>query len=102
MAQETWDIQDGVRICARHGVPVIAFGTGTSLEGQVNAPAGGVFIDLRDTNKKPGGPAQDPRGVVQPAGPPQGPNQHPPPPGFVFSVDPGAAPSPGGLGGPPG
>ena len=41
MAQETEDIQDVVRICAKHGVPVIAFGTGTSLEGQVNAPAGG-------------------------------------------------------------
>src|SRR5438105_13105772 len=41
MAQETADIQDVVRICAKNGVPVIAFGTGTSLEGQVNAPAGG-------------------------------------------------------------
>ena len=33
MAQETADIQDVVRICAKHSVPVIAFGTGTSLEG---------------------------------------------------------------------
>ena len=40
MAQETQDIQDVVRICAKYRVPVIAFGTGTSLEGQVNAPAG--------------------------------------------------------------
>jgi len=48
MAQETADIQDVVRICAKHRVPVIAFGTGTSLEGQVNAPAGGVCVDLRD------------------------------------------------------
>src|SRR5262249_59603631 len=32
MAQETKDIQDVVRICASNGVPVIAFGTGTSLE----------------------------------------------------------------------
>ena len=48
MAQETADIQDVVRICAQFGVPVIAFGTGTSLEGQVNAPAGGVCIDLRE------------------------------------------------------
>src|SRR3978361_858526 len=47
MAQETADIQDVVRICATGGVPVIAFGTGTSLEGQVTAPAGGVWIDLR-------------------------------------------------------
>lgn len=32
MAQETADVQDVVRICAQFGVPVIAFGTGTSLE----------------------------------------------------------------------
>src|SRR3981081_4554512 len=51
MAQETADIQDTVRICAKHGVPVIAFGTGTSLEGQVNAAAGGVCIDLHDMNR---------------------------------------------------
>src|SRR5437879_1974258 len=36
LAQETSDIQAVVRICARYGVPVIAFGTGTSLEGQVD------------------------------------------------------------------
>jgi len=36
--QTTQDVQQIVRICAAHGVPVIAFGTGTSLEGQVNAP----------------------------------------------------------------
>lgn len=34
MAQETADIQDVVRICAANRVPVIAFGTGTSLEGR--------------------------------------------------------------------
>src|SRR3977135_3432439 len=50
MAQETADIQDAVRICAQFGVPVIAYGTGTSLEGHVNAPAGGICVDLRDMN----------------------------------------------------
>src|ERR1044072_3437405 len=59
MAQETADIQDVVRICAKNGVPVIAFGTGTSLEGQVNAPAGGISIDLRDMNKVLGVHAED-------------------------------------------
>src|SRR5215475_1243134 len=38
--QTTADVQDVVRICAPRGVPVIAFGTGTSLEGQINAPHG--------------------------------------------------------------
>src|ERR1700753_1312173 len=51
MAQEAADIQDTVRICAKHRVPVIAFGTGTSLEGQVNAPAGRVWLELRSMDK---------------------------------------------------
>src|ERR1044072_5128403 len=45
MAQEPADLQDVVRICPRPRVPVIAFGTGPSLEGQINAPAGGISID---------------------------------------------------------
>src|ERR1700674_5047954 len=44
--QTTPDVQDIVRICAAHRMPVIAFGTGTSLEGHVNAPYGGVSIDF--------------------------------------------------------
>src|SRR3979411_847367 len=58
MAQETSDIQDTVRICAKNGVPVTAFGTGTSLEGQVNAAAGGGRFDPR--GMKPGGEGSAP------------------------------------------
>src|SRR5271154_3660489 len=39
--QNTADVQQVVRLCASARVPVIAFGTGTSLEGQINAPRGG-------------------------------------------------------------
>ena len=64
--QSTIDVQDIVRICAAHGVPVIPFGTGTSLEGHVNAPFGGVSIDLRDMNNVLAVNAADLDCVVEP------------------------------------
>src|SRR2546421_10535296 len=42
--QDTADVQAVVGICAARGVPGIPFGTGTSLEGHINAPYGGVAI----------------------------------------------------------
>src|SRR5436190_22853805 len=48
--QSTGDVQELVRICASHRVPIIPFGAGTSLEGHVNAPFGGICIDFRDMN----------------------------------------------------
>ena len=44
--QATEEVQQTVRICAEHGVAVIPYGVGTSLEGHVNAVRGGVSIDL--------------------------------------------------------
>src|ERR1700752_3191990 len=40
-----------VRISARHRLPIVPFGAGTSLEGHVNAVRGGITIDLREMNK---------------------------------------------------
>ncbi|MGF1629696.1 MAG: FAD-binding oxidoreductase [Kiloniellaceae bacterium] len=45
-AESTEEVSAIVKLCARHKCPVIAFGTGTSLEGQVQATHGGVCIDL--------------------------------------------------------
>ena len=42
----TEDVSLIVRLCARHRVPVIPFGGGTSLEGQLLAPTGGVSLDF--------------------------------------------------------
>jgi D-lactate dehydrogenase (cytochrome) len=49
--QSTEDVQHAVRICARHSVPIIPFGTGTSFEGSINAPFGGVCFDFKDMNR---------------------------------------------------
>ncbi|MFN3868052.1 MAG: FAD-binding oxidoreductase [Hyphomicrobiaceae bacterium] len=45
-ATTTGEVVEIVRIAADHGVPIIAFGGGTSLEGHVNAPLGGISLDL--------------------------------------------------------
>ena len=97
MAQETADIQDVVRICAKHGVPVIAFGTGTSLEGQVNAPAGGVCIDLRDMNKVLEVHAEDLDCVIEPGITRKALNEYLRDQGVFFPIDPGADASLGGM-----
>src|ERR1700685_4305731 len=97
MAQETSDIQDVLRICAKHGVPVIAFGTGTSLEGQVNAPAGGICVDLRDMNKVLEVHAEDLDCVIEPGVTRKALNEHLRDQGVFFPIDPGADASLGGM-----
>jgi D-lactate dehydrogenase (cytochrome) len=50
-AQTTDEVAAIVRICAAHGLPVIAFGAGTSLEGHVSAVHGGLSLDLTQMNR---------------------------------------------------
>ncbi len=45
-AESTEDVAAAMRIAARHALPVIPFGAGTSLEGHVTAPHGGLSIDM--------------------------------------------------------
>ena len=44
--ETTEEVSRLVALCHERRIPVIAFGTGTSLEGHVNAVAGGLTIDL--------------------------------------------------------
>src|SRR5258707_5883648 len=50
-AEQTDEVREIVRVCADHRVPVIPFGTGSSLEGHLNAPSGGVSVDLSRMNR---------------------------------------------------
>src|SRR5262245_31265502 len=44
--ETTEEVSEIVKICAGRSVPVVPFGTGTSLEGHVNAPFGGISVDV--------------------------------------------------------
>ncbi len=95
--QSTQDVQQIVRICADKRVPVIPFGTGTSLEGHINAPLGGVSIDVRDMNKVLGVHAEDLDCVIEPGITRKALNEHLRDQGLFFPIDPGADASLGGM-----
>ncbi len=91
------EVADIVRICADHDVPVIAFGTGTSLEGHLNAPAGGVSIDLSQMNRITAVNAEDLDCTVEAGVTHKQLNENLRDTGLFFPIDPGADASLGGM-----
>ena len=95
--QTTEEVQEIVRLCAAERVPVIGFGTGTSLEGQVNAPQGGICLDFRDMNRLIAVHAEDLDCVVEPGMTRKRLNEQLRDQGVFFPIDPGADASLGGM-----
>ncbi|MEI4232367.1 FAD-binding oxidoreductase [Roseovarius sp. D22-M7] len=95
--EDTAEVAEIVRICARHRVPVIGWGTGTSLEGQAQAFSGGVAVDFSHMDRILDIAPEDMLVRVQPGVTRQALNEALRATGLFFPVDPGANASLGGM-----
>ena len=96
-ARSAQEVSEIVQTCAAHNVPVIPYGTGTSLEGHLNAPAGGISIDVSEMNKVLAVNEGDLDCRVQPGVTREDLNTHLRDKGLFFPIDPGANASLGGM-----
>ena len=96
-AKSTEEVAGIVKICARHGVPMIPYGTGTSLEGHVAALHGGVSINLMGMDQVVTVNQADLDVTVQAGVTRKQLNIHLRDTGLFFPIDPGADASLGGM-----
>ena len=96
-AKETADVAAVVAVCQAHQCPIIPFGVGSSLEGHVNAPLGGVSIDMNSMDRVLSVHETDLDAVVQPGITREALNNYLRDTGLFFPIDPGANASLGGM-----
>ena len=86
-----------VDLCRTHGVPIVPFGSGTSLEGQVVALRGGVSLDTTRLDRILGLSIEDLDVAVEAGVTRKQLDAHLRPEGVFFPVDPGADATIGGM-----
>jgi D-lactate dehydrogenase (cytochrome) len=96
-AESAEEVQQIVQLCARLKTPIIPFGTGTSLEGHISAPNGGISLDVSRMNKVLQVNESDLDVVVQPGVTRKQLNEYIRATGLFFPIDPGADASIGGM-----
>jgi len=97
LPHSTAEVSEILKISAAHEVPVVPFGAGTSVEGQVNAIRGGITIDLREMNKVLRVSAQDLDATVEAGVTRLQLNKTLANTGLTFFIDPGADCTIGGM-----
>jgi len=96
-AENADEISSIMQTCHKLGCPVIAFGAGSSLEGHVNAPHGGISIDMSQLDQVLVVNNEDLDVVVQPGITREALNDFLRDSGLFFPIDPGANASIGGM-----
>ena len=91
------DISKAVKICNEYGCPIIPFAVGSSFEGHLNAPFGGLSIDVNNMKKIVEVHHEDLSVVVQPGVTREDLNTHLSDTGLFFPIDPGGTASLGGM-----
>ncbi len=97
MAESTEEVALAVRLCVEHGVPVIPYGVGSSVEGHVLAPGGGISLDLSGMNRIVAIHANDGDAVVEAGVTRKQLNDALKGSGLFFPIDPGADATLGGM-----
>jgi D-lactate dehydrogenase (cytochrome) len=96
-ARSTEEVQAVVRLCAEAKVPVVPFGTGTSLEGHVAALQGGISLDVSQMDRVLRVSPEDLDCTVEAGVTRKRLNEHLRDTGLFFPIDPGADASLGGM-----